>query len=85
VRARGQARARGESGSGSDPGPQSVSDLRSGMTGGARPSARVTGRRRRWAAMGQNSGWAAAGKEWAAGLGCWAAEGLLFFFFLFPI
>jgi hypothetical protein len=33
--------------------------------------------------MGQNSGWAAAGKEWAAGLGCWAAEGLLFFFFFF--
>jgi hypothetical protein len=31
--------------------------------------------------MGQNSGCAAAGKEWATGLGCWAAEGLLFFFF----
>jgi hypothetical protein len=35
--------------------------------------------------MGQNSSWAAAGKEWAAGLGGWAAEGLLFLFFLFLI
>jgi hypothetical protein len=33
--------------------------------------------------MGQNSGWAAAGKEWVAELGCWAAEGLLFFSFYF--
>jgi hypothetical protein len=39
VRARGQVRARGGSGSGSGPGPQSASDSRSGMTGGARPSA----------------------------------------------
>jgi hypothetical protein len=31
--------------------------------------------------LGQNSGWAAAGREWAAGRGCWAAEGLLFLFF----
>jgi hypothetical protein len=23
--------------------------------------------------LGQNSGWAAAGREWAAGRGCWAA------------
>jgi hypothetical protein len=50
------------------------------MMGGAHPSVRAAAG---WAAMGQNSGWAAAGKEWAAGLGCWAAEGLLFFFFFF--
>jgi hypothetical protein len=71
VRARGQVRARGWSGSGSGPGPQSVSDLMSGLMGGARPSARAAKRLRgaggkagvarpaktRWAAAHERLGW----------------------------
>jgi hypothetical protein len=36
--------------------PQSASDSRSGMTGGARPSATAAGRPRGWVALGRNSG-----------------------------
>jgi hypothetical protein len=62
VRARWGHTHAGQTGSGSGSAPQSASDPRSGMTGGARPSARAAGRPR-------------VGLVWAKQrLGCWAAE-----------
>jgi hypothetical protein len=71
--------------------PQSVSDLRSGMTGGARPSATAVGRPRRWAPAGPKplAGCARGRKK-----GRWAARrpglegrgsGFVFFSFFFQI
>jgi hypothetical protein len=66
VWARGQARAEGLARGRVL--PQSVSDSRSGMMGGAGPSAAAAGQLRNWATLGQNSGWVARrGRGKAAG------------------
>jgi hypothetical protein len=75
VRARwGRTRA-GKTGSGLGSAPQSASDPRSGMTGGARPSARAAGRPR--------VGLVWAKQRWAAGLRKGVAAAVCFPFFSF--